>query len=383
MKIVFFSTPATGHINAVYPVIEKLVKKGYIVDWYCSEKYKTLIEDIGANYKEYMEKFEQFNLNEITDNFYSLFGWLLDLNRKCYLAYLDVMEKENPDLIIYDSMCSFGKNIARNLKIKSVCFCTTLAFNQFNFLCSSMCFSTIKLFGSHLKGLLHLYLIEKKFRKTHGIKKLDMLDLFVNQGDITLVFTPKELQPFYKTFPKSFVFIGTTIKDRIHNNIKYENYDVYVSLGSIFTENKRFFHELLASEILKNKKTIITTGNIKMEEFSHVEFVEKTDQLSLLPKVDLFVNHAGLNSIYECLYFGKFQIWFPQQEEQRMVAIEFQKKKIGMHVENLKKITWNRLIEYKEKSEKSIRLYQNVIRSYDGTKLAVQNIEEMIKKEKI
>ena len=43
-KIIFFSTPAYGHIISVYPVLEELVKRGNKVDWYCSAKYKSLVE---------------------------------------------------------------------------------------------------------------------------------------------------------------------------------------------------------------------------------------------------------------------------------------------------------------------------------------------------
>ena len=56
-KIVFFSTPAFGHINSVYPIILKLVKKNYQVDWYCSKKYKQFVEQTGANFIEYKVDF--------------------------------------------------------------------------------------------------------------------------------------------------------------------------------------------------------------------------------------------------------------------------------------------------------------------------------------
>ena len=148
----------------------------------------------------------------------------MNLNRECYLEYLKIIKKNKPDLIIYDSMCSFAKNISKKLKIKSVCFCTTMAYNSFTFTFSNMFLSTIKLMCKNIKPIIKLYKEEKKFRKDNDVIKFDAMDLFVNKGDITLVFTPKELQPFYRTFPKEFIFVGTTIKERIKNETKYEKF---------------------------------------------------------------------------------------------------------------------------------------------------------------
>ena len=43
-KIVFFSTPAFGHLNAEYSVISKLIENNYSVDWYCSKKYQSFVD---------------------------------------------------------------------------------------------------------------------------------------------------------------------------------------------------------------------------------------------------------------------------------------------------------------------------------------------------
>lgn len=378
-KIVFFSTPAFGHINSVYPIILKLVKKNYQVDWYCSKKYKQFVEQTGANFIEYKVDFDKYSLSDLTANFYNLYRGLLNLNRDCYIEYINKIKKNKPDLIIYDSMCSFAKNISKKLNIKSVCFCTTMAYNFFTFTFSNMFFSTIILMCKNIKSFIKLYKEEKKFRKANNVIKLNVMDLFVNKGDITLVFTPKELQPFYKTFSKDFIFVGTTIKDRITNKTKYDKYDTYISLGSIFTENIDLLNKIVNSELLKNKKSIMSIGNLKINNSKSVEFVKSTDQLSLLPNIKLFINHGGLNSIYESLYFGKFQICIPQQEEQKMNAIIVNNKKIGLYVKRIDNLNKDKIEKCKEIYKKNIDNYKNIIKSYNGTKIALDNIERLIK----
>lgn len=379
-KIVYFSTPAFGHLNAEYPVISKLIENGYSVDWYCSKKYKSFVEETGANYKEYRIDFDAYNLSDVTANFYNLFENLLQLNRSAYLEYVDEIKKEKPDLILYDSMCSFAKNISKKLKIKSICLSGLMGYNFWTFMFSHMFISTMKLIFTNFSSIIKLYKEEKKFRTSNGLGKFSPMDLFVNKGDLTLVFSPKECQPFYKTFDKSFVFVGTTIKDRLKRSKgKYGKYDIYVSLGSIFTENGELLNNVINNELLKGKHTIISVGNLQMKNLPNIEFVKSTDQLALLPQLDLFVNHGGLCSVYESIYFGIFQICIPQQEEHRLTAQMVERRKIGMRVENINKLNIKKLEKFRKKNVDKLKKYQEIIRSYDGSQLAFVKIEEILK----
>ena len=376
-KIVFFSTPAFGHLNCVYPVIEKLVKSGYRVDWYCSRKYKQLVEKTGAAFIEYKVDFDRYDLSVLTADLFSLFKALLKLNRECYIEYSELIRNNRPDIIIYDSMCSFAKNISEKFGISSVCFCTTLAYNALTFLFSNLFLSTVKLICGNFRPVVKLYGEEKSFRKDHGIKKLNAMDLFVNKGDITLVFTPKEFQPFCRSFPKDFLFVGTTIKDRITNKTKYDRYDIYISLGSVFTENRGALDKILSSPLLKNKRSIVNIGSLRIDVAEGIELVSSTDQISLLPNIDLFITHGGLNSIYESLYFGKFPICVPQQEEQRMNAVIVGRKRSGAYVKSLDKLDARITEAYIKKHGRNIKKFQRIIRSYDGTKTAFEIIDAL------
>lgn len=382
-KIIFFSTPAFGHILAEYPIIKKLIDEGYNVDWYATEQYRNIVEKSGANFKIYKEKFDGiYNLANVTSNFYNLMDVLLKLNRQCFIDYIDEIEKEKVSLVLYDSMCSFAKNIAQKINVKSICLCSTFAYNFFTFTFSNMLIPSIKLIVKNLNELIKMIHIEKKFRKENNIKKLNILDLFVNRGDITIVLTLKELQPFVKTFPKSFKFVGTTIKDKICiKKQEYSNdYDIYISLGSIFPENSMLIEQIMNHDYFKNKRTIINTGKLNINSNNkNIELVNYTDQLELLKKCKLFINHAGINSIYDSISCGVPQMCIPQQEEQRMNAKIISRKKIGYYMKNfdfdkIKKIQ-NKIKAY----NKNINKYKNLINNTDGTKEAVRLIREAMK----
>ena len=383
-RVVFFSTPAYGHLQAVYPVLARLVRAGVRVDWYCTEAYRELVTKTGAHFHPYCVDFSRYPLDRLTADFFSLYRGLLVLNRRCYLRYRREIRENPPDLLLYDSMCSFGKNLAKKFGLPSVCLCTTLAYNLPTLIFSNLFWPSLKLTVKHAPELLRLTLKEQCFRRREGLPGFSPLDLFVNRGDKTLVFSPPEFQPFAQSFPPSFVFAGTTIRDRIEADSSIENCDIYLSLGSIFAARTGELERILETPLFRGKKVIVSAGYAaadlqKRLGRERLSFVRRTNQLALLKKTGLFVNHGGLNSVYESLYFGVFQICIPQQEEQRLTARLVEKKKLGLCCP--RSHGWNaaELRRAVQRCRPRIERYRRILRSYDGTARALRCIQELLR----
>ena len=383
-RVVFFSTPAYGHLQAVYPVIARLVRAGVRVDWYCTEAYRELVTKTGAHFHPYCVDFSRYPLDRLTADFFSLYRGLLVLNRRCYLRYRREIRENPPDLILYDSMCSFAKNIAKKLDLPSVCLCTTLAYNLPTLIFSNLFWPSLKLTVKHAPELLRLTLKEQCFRRREGLPGFRPLDLFVNRGDKTLVFSPPEFQPFARSFPPSFVFVGTTIRDRLETDSAAEHCDIYLSLGSIFAERAGELETLLETPLFRGKRVIVSAGAAaetlqKRLGRERLTFVRRTNQPALLKKTGLFVNHGGLNSVYESLYFGVFQICIPQQEEQRLTARLVEKKKLGLCCPRPRGWSEAELRRAELKCRPRIERYRRILRSYGGTARALRCIQELLR----
>lgn len=382
-RVVFFSTPAYGHLQAVYPVLARLVRAGVRVDWYCTEAYRELVTKTGAHFHPYCVDFSRYPLDRLTADFFSLYRGLLVLNRRCYLRYRREIRENPPDLLLYDSMCSFGKNLAKQFGLPSVCLCTTFAYNLPTLIFSNLFWPSLKLTVKHAPELLRLTLKEQCFRRREGLPGFSPLDLFVNCGDKTLVFSPPEFQPFAQSFPPSFDFVGTTIRDRIEADSSIENCDIYLSLGSIFAARTGELERILETPLFRGKKVIVSAGYAaadlqKRLGRERLSFVRRTNQLALLPKTGLFVNHGGLNSVYESLYFGVFQICIPQQEEQRLTARLVEKKKLGLCCPQPRGWSEAELRRAELKCRPRIERYRHILRSYDGTARALRCIQELL-----
>ena len=107
-------------------------------------------------------------------------------------------------------------------------------------------------------------------------------------------------------------------------------------------------------------------------------FVRRTEQLSLLKKTRLFVNHGGLNSVYESLYFGIFQLCLPQQEEQKLTALVAERKKFGLYVRNLGDLTAEEIEKRRRAWWPQIQKYRRILRAADGTTQACREISKLL-----
>ena len=206
----------------------------------------------------------------------------------------------------------------------------------------------------------------------------------MNRGDKTLVFSPPEFQPFAQSFPPSFDFVGTTIRDRIEADSSIENCDIYLSLGSIFAARTGELERILETPLFRGKRVIVSAGYAADElqkrlGRERLSFVRHTNQLALLGKTGLFVNHGGLNSVYESLYFGVFQICIPQQEEQRLTARLVEKKKLGLCCPRSRGWSEAELRRAELKCRPRIERYRRILRSYDGTARALRCIQELLR----
>ena len=375
-KIFFFGTPAYGHMISVAPVIKKLIDDGYDITWLTAKKYENIVNKTGARFEEYKINFDNMKLDVVTADLFELNKNLIKINQEAYEMYIDFFDY-NDCTILYDSMCSFAKNKKRKKHIKSICLVTTIAFNIPVFVFSNLFFSSIKLYLKNLRAFFELTRDEKKFRKKHELQKLNMIDLFLNKGDETIVFTPKEFQPFYKTFDKSFHFVGTTIKERpMFVNVDFcEETDFYISLGSIFTSNKKELYRLTKLRGFSDNKAVITIGKANLENSNpNIKLIGFTNQIEMLKRCKYFINHGGLNSVYESIYYGVPQICYPQQQEQKLYSKIVQREKIGIYMKKIDDKYVKKIKSDKYKSK--IALMNKRIKSYDGTEDASKIIEE-------
>jgi len=123
---VFFNVPAHGHINPTLPVVNELVERGETIIYYGTEECREKIEKAGAQFKPY-----SFSLPEgptSGGNLVKLTRMLLKATEEVMFKEMEYIRKLKPDYIIHDSMCPWGKYIAKYLRIKALNTTSTFVF---------------------------------------------------------------------------------------------------------------------------------------------------------------------------------------------------------------------------------------------------------------
>ena len=250
-NILFFATPAYGHIIPVAPIIKKLIKNGCNVTCYCSPQFEKEITSWGAKFLDYPYDTSELVAHSAHISHFELVYRVIETEHKYYYDILNQTKNGKYDLVLYDHLFFMAKHIAFKLGLKSVCFRTTFAVNIFVMLATGIFFDNVKMMLHNHKTINKIKEIENKFRKHNSLQKFNMSDLTLNKGTKTLVLVPKEIQIFASTFPGDVVFVGTTIKDRIKENVFDEyvqdddSYDCDVSLGTIHHNNQALIKNIV------------------------------------------------------------------------------------------------------------------------------------------
>ncbi|MCX7747689.1 MAG: glycosyl transferase [Clostridia bacterium] len=346
-KVVFFSIPAYGHINPTLGIIKELVNLGEHVIYYAFDSFKNKIEETGAEYRRYNLDSSALDANQITSNFAFLYRTLLEITEKLLPGILEDLKKEAPDYIIHDSLSPFGKYAARLLGIPAINSVTTFAFKKSLWeLPANILISSLMLPLFYRKDILKGLKIQKQLESTYHIKTEGMVDIFMNAESLNLVYTSKEFQPGGSSFGAQYVFVGPSVTGRSEDafpeldRISKENPIVYISLGTV-NKNIDFF-PMCFHAFQKMKITFLVSlgRQFSTDEFKGIpeNFIVKdyVPQLKILRIADAFITHGGLNSVHEGLTNGVPLIVYPQQEEQRTVALRVREMGAGIYLKNPK-----------------------------------------------
>jgi MGT family glycosyltransferase len=326
-KIVFFSIPAHGHTNPTLPVVSELVSKGHEVWYYSFMEFQEKIEGVGAKFiscDEYLPQVSQHELNrKVGKDFAALIEMVVDTTIALDEKVCTELREFQPDCIVSDSVCFWGKLFAKKLGIPYICSTTTFAFNQY----------TAKLMKRGIKEMFRMIVgmprIHKKIQllKDHGYQVDGFVSIIQNDNETdTIVYTTKEFQPLAETFSDKYAFVGPSIRKshEVLDERKSRKF-IYISLGSVLNQNKDFYQNCIKAfaessyDIMMTvgEKTEITSLGRIPDNFTVKNYV---DQIEILQKADVFITHCGMNSVNESLYYGVPMVLYPLHSEQGLVA---------------------------------------------------------------
>jgi MGT family glycosyltransferase len=346
-KIFVHSLPASGHVNPMSGVVERLVKEYKAkVYWYSTEQFKTIIENTGAEFRE---------LNGWTDDPKSMpnlppnkrsFPLLTFLNLLLRVAeanlqnLTDDIEQDKPDLILSDSMALHFKwawrlyikrQKERQVKHKKNDDETSEHIPQVVFLETSFAQQANVFPNKQEEEIMFSLSASEKFlnffRITYAVilyriktlqygleYKFPINDIFnVDPLALRLVTTFPEFQPRSHLLGKNTKFIGCCIDDKIRPKIENSILDeilakfpecnpntkpssseklIYISMGTIFNKNvplyTKFIRAISAIEPTATNKFKLNDLTFVIScgnSYSELKEYEENGKLNVPPNV--------------------------------------------------------------------------------------------------
>jgi MGT family glycosyltransferase len=371
-KIMVLSPPMAGHVNPICGLIQELCKnKNIEVIFYSDEKYRKVIEKTGAKFRlNEKETFSTVNFSELSSiEIGEIFATLVGFAHDGLPQYLSEVEKEKPDLILYDGFSFAAKYLIQILKARHANGDTKIHMPKFalfapNFPYNEKMFQEIRQIRK--ETIWTLLSLPNAFRKQivlswyYGIREYNPFHIFQRTDEnLNIVGVNPELQPYRDEYDDTFKFVGSFIaeearKDDLNNDPELKallnEFDnkpkdqklIFMSLGSMFHKSQVYekaFEAFKKFDDYKNRhfkfsqfKIIISAGTslkIFNEKISsgeldlpkNVLLRASVPQLEVLKRADLFITHCGMNSTLETIKYAVPVIGLPLDFDQPTNAL--------------------------------------------------------------
>lgn len=340
-KTIFFNIPAQGHINPALPVIRELVQRGEEVICVNTEETRAAHEATGARFEAYpfISTMDGLMNNASGGNLADNALELVKIAEQIMPWVLELLEREKPDYVIFDSLCSWAKQATEKLGIRAAGSISTFVLGS-NVMLPAPIGSILSMVASIIPRLPEYWRVAARMRQKFGVKGVGLAGALSNTGAINIVYTSALFQPSGDKLGSSFKFVGPSLAERPSSgNFPFEAITrspvVYISLGTINNDNLEFYRQCFAAFGNYDAQFILSVGkrtDIQALGAIPANFIVKNfvSQLEVLQRSDLFITHGGMNSVHEGLYYNVPLVVIPQQFEQSIVAQQVVKHGAGV-----------------------------------------------------
>ncbi len=349
MNILFVNANLYGHINPTLGLVKKLTDKGNNVSYFCSEEFSNQVSEMGGKWIGFSHKLQIF-LKEYrpTDRhpFFMLLEYMLLYDEAMLPEILNIIGKKNYDMIICDSIFGGACFLKQLINIPVVCSHSSFAMSQ------EPVPKRMLVAGFHPQ-LDNCYKVLKRICEKYKIVEPSLRQVFTSKGDLNIVYTTYNFNGDSEIHEPDYLFAGPSIARQQETHVLdfpviEKKKIIYISLGSLNTNFLDFYKMCISAFRNFDYHIYMSIGkNYKVSQLgeipSNFTVMNFLPQLDILNRAELFITHAGFNSVNEALYFGVPMLALPQVNDQNKVAKRLVDMQLGI-MENINDLSIESLL---------------------------------------
>ncbi len=340
-KLIFFNLPAYGHINPTLELVSTLVQSGEEVFYYAGEDFQEVIEGTSASFRAYPIKFP-YSLITISENIFRSALMLMRYTHEVLPLLLEEVKQIAPDYIMHDSLCIWGKVVARQLRIPAI---TSSAIMHPAVAGSGYKWPLANLMWRMLwKGkaaLIPYFYLGYKLSRNYSMPFYSIPQAYINRGILNICYTSTHFHPSAQGLGKDYLLIGPPASPAIDASPfpfeKLQNRTViYISLGTVVSAGQIEFYRM-CFEAFQEMDAIIILSTAAFKELDQLapvpeNFIVRSfaPQPLLMPYLDVFVSHGGMNSIHDAMAHEVPLLIIPQTFEQTLNGLRIEEVGAGL-----------------------------------------------------
>ncbi len=387
-NILFVNANLYGHINPTLPLVRELVKRGNTVDYFCSKQFEEKVIAEGAVFLNYSAELDDFlAAYRPTDRhpFFMLMEYILLYAEVMLPGVSELIESKEYDMVVCDSLFGAPYFLKQMIHIPVVSSHSSFAMSH-----TPVPDSMLEP-GTHPQ-LDHCYEILNRICEKHTVPVTSLSDIFISKSQWNVVYTIPEFNGDSGLEFSKYFFTGAIVKNETAEDFadipqRDSRPLIYISLGSVNTDFVDFYKMCLETFKTSDVFVIMSIGKkCKIEQLgdipSNFYIGNFLPQLAILKKADVFITHAGFNSVNEALSYGVPMYAFPMVNDQHMVAKRIKDLKLGI-VGQFKEISpqvlrdgAEELLREKEFKENCIRISKQ-LKGTEGLTLVAKKLEEI------
>nr|WP_228046625.1 macrolide family glycosyltransferase [Saccharopolyspora sp. HNM0983] len=381
----FACVAAHGHINPTLPMVRELVTRGHRITYATHEKFRAQVEAAGAQLLpvpgEPPAPPASFDPDEIMRGMEST----MDSARTGFALLVERFRADPPAALCYDAMTLAARMAAEKLALPDIALIPTQASNEHFSLHERMSGAASSTLPAGFAAVFErVGALTADLAAELGVRRIDPMDSTPRPCNI--VFIPRSFQLNGDTFDDRFHFVGPSPQLDVPDwrPPRGSGPLLLASLGTVVNNRPAFFRSCLEAFGGSEWRVVLAIGDtVDPGDLGPVpdnaELHRFVPQAAVLDRADVFLTHAGMNSVLESLRAGVPMVTAPQQPEQDINAERVTELGLGTRLddahapEDIRATV--RAVHRDQQIHAAVRAMRAELHDRDGARLAADAVE--------